>query len=50
MIAELINILNSNDYYGVSQNIEIAKGKHEKVYTFKDLKRKIKRIWLSRKK
>jgi hypothetical protein len=49
MIAELIEILHSNEFYGLSENMEIVKGKNEKVYTWVDLKRKIKRIWLSRK-
>ena len=49
MIAETIAILQSNKFYGISESIEIAKGKHEKIYTFKDAKEKIKRLWLSRK-
>jgi hypothetical protein len=49
MIAELIEILQSGNFYGVSKEIEIAKGKHEKVYTFKDMKTKIVRQWRSRK-
>ncbi len=49
MIAETIRLLQVNDFYGVSENVEIAKGKFEKVYTFKDAFKKIKRLWLSRK-
>lgn len=48
MIEEVLNILANNDLYGVSQNVEIAKGKYEKVYTWKECKEKVKRIWLSK--
>jgi len=47
-IAETIRVLQSNDFYGESESIEIAKGKFEKVYTWKDAFKKIKRIWKSR--
>lgn len=49
MITETIKLLQSNDWYGVSEAIEIAKGKYEKVLTFSDAKQKIKRQWLLRK-
>ena len=49
MIAETIRLLQSNEFCGVSKTVEIAKGKYEKVYTFKDAFKKIKRLWLSRK-
>jgi len=45
MIAETIKTLQSSDFYGISETIEIAKGKQEKIYTFKDAKNKIKRLW-----
>ena len=32
---ELIYLLRSNDFYGVSKEIEIAKGKHEKQKSIK---------------
>jgi hypothetical protein len=50
MIAELIEILHSNEFYGLSENMEIVKGKNEKVRSWKDFKRKIKRKWQSLKK
>ena len=49
MIAETIKILQSNDFYGETEAIEIAKGKNEYVNNFADAKEKIKRIWLSKK-
>ena len=50
MIAKIIDLLHSNDFYNVSENVEIAKGKHELVTNFSDAKEKIKRIWLLKKK
>jgi hypothetical protein len=49
MIADVIAILQQEPYFGVSKNIEIAKGKNERVTTIKEGYNKIKRIWLSRK-
>lgn len=49
MIAEVIRLIQNNNFYGESESIEIAKGKYEKVNTFKEAKQKIKRIWQSRK-
>ena len=49
MITQFLDILRENDLYGVGENVEIAKGKHELVTNWKDVKRKIYRQWLSRK-
>lgn len=49
MIVDIIKTLQSNDFYGGGEYIEIAKGKHEFVISWKDFKRKIKRQWLSQK-
>ena len=49
MITQIIDLLQTNDFYNVSENIEFAKGKKEIVTSFKDGKEKIKRLWLSRK-
>ena len=43
MIAKIIDALQAFDYFGESEAIEIAKGKHELVHTFKDAKVKILR-------
>lgn len=48
-MEDILNILLSNDLYGAGKCTEIAKGKYEKVTTFREAKEKIKRIWLSRK-
>ncbi|CAB4215660.1 hypothetical protein UFOVP1475_39 [uncultured Caudovirales phage] len=49
MIANIIDLLNSSEHYGVSDRVEIAKGKYEIPYTWKGGWIKIKRIWLTRK-
>ena len=49
MIPKIIELLQSNDFYNVSETVEIAKGKYELVETFKDGVTKIKRIWQQKK-
>ena len=49
MIAEIIKILQDNDFNGAGEYTEIAKGKHEMVTSWKGIKRKIKRQWRLRK-
>ena len=44
-MIEIINILRSQNFYGCSDNIEIAKGKNEMVTDWKGFKRKMKRQW-----
>jgi len=48
MIAEIIKTLQSNEFYGAGKYTEIAKGKNQIVTDLKGLKRKVKRIWLSK--
>lgn len=43
MIANLIDLLNTNEFYGVSENVEIAKGKYKLPTGWKDVWYKIKR-------
>ena len=43
-ICKVIDLLQSNDFYGCGENIEIAKGKFEKVYSWNDGLEKVKRI------
>lgn len=45
MIKQIIDLLNSLDHYGQSDNIEIAKGKYELPSTFKMAFEQIKRQW-----
>ena len=47
MIKGLIELLNTDNYYGISERVEIAKGKYQIPPTWKDGWRKIIReIWL----
>lgn len=52
MLKNIIQLLQLHEHYGISENIEIAKGKNEILTSFKkgfkQLKRNIK--WQSRKK
>ena len=50
MIGHILNLLHSEQWYGTkSEVIEIAKGKYQLASNLKIAKRKIKRVWLSRK-
>jgi len=43
MLKNIIQLLQLHDYYGVSENIEIAKGKNQLPITFKQAKTQFKR-------
>jgi hypothetical protein len=49
MIPKIIELLQSNDFYNVSETVEIAKGKNEMITNIKDGILKIKRVWLLKK-
>ena len=49
MISSIITILKNDNYYGISENIEIAKGKYKIERSLKKALEKIKRLWLIRK-
>lgn len=49
MIREIIDLLNTDHFYGVSDRVEIAKGQYEIPLTWKDGFYKIYRLWLKRK-
>ena len=49
MIKDIIDLLNTDHFYGVSERVEIAKGKYEISLTWKDALYKINRLWLRRK-
>jgi hypothetical protein len=50
MMKGLIEMLNASKYYGVSDRVEIAKGKYQIPITWKDAWKKIIReLWLKRK-
>lgn len=44
-MKEVLDYLLANDLHGVSNNVEIVKGKNELVTSFKDVKNKIIRAW-----
>lgn len=44
MIADIIKLLQADTYFGVSKEIEIAKGKYQRVTTVKQFKRQAKRL------
>ena len=50
MIENILKLLHSSEFYGAGEYTELAKGKNEYTTSFKGLKRKIKRVWLSSKK
>jgi hypothetical protein len=45
MISKIIVILQHKEYYGLSKEIDIAKGMYAYPTSFKDFKNKLKRIW-----
>jgi hypothetical protein len=49
MIVDIIELLNVSEHYGVSERVEIAKGKYQIVRTWKQGINKIKRLWQIRK-
>ena len=48
MIKNVIDLLNASEYYGVSKNIDFAKGSRKIPYTWKQLKQLLKRMWHGR--
>jgi hypothetical protein len=47
MITQIIKLLQTNEFNGVSYNVEIAKGRNKFITTFGQLKYQMKR-WLKR--
>jgi hypothetical protein len=45
MISKLIIILQHKEYYGISKEVDIAKGLYAHPTSTKDLIKKLKRIW-----
>lgn len=48
MITQIIKLLQSDAFYGVSQEVEIAKGKYKIVKDWVNFKEQIKREWLTK--
>lgn len=49
MIKNIIDLLNTAEFYGISQNVDFAKGSRKIPYTWKQAKELIKRMWHGRK-
>lgn len=47
-MKEILNLLVISDYYGVSERVDIAKGKYKIPSNWKELKKWLKRIWKSK--
>jgi hypothetical protein len=45
MIKLIIELLKTDNFYGVSYNIDVAKGRYKYPLTFKEMKNTIKRSW-----
>jgi hypothetical protein len=48
MIKDIIDLLAMNEYYGVSRNIDTAKGKYKIPYSWKEARKQLKLIWYGR--
>jgi hypothetical protein len=48
MINQILELLNASDWYGVSENIDIAKGKYKAVSNLTEAKQQIKRYYYGR--
>jgi hypothetical protein len=44
MIASIIDLLRTQDFYGVSKEVDIAKGKYKLPDTWKGLKNTLRRL------
>ncbi len=44
-MKELLDLLHSQDFRGVSKTVDIAKGLNEYIDNWHDAKQKIKRVW-----
>jgi hypothetical protein len=44
MIKDILDLLNASDWYGIGENIDIAKGKYAAVNSFEEMKEQLKRL------
>ncbi len=49
MVKNIVDLLQTNEFYNQSERIDIAKGRYELPITWKETWKLIKRIWLKRK-
>lgn len=47
-MKEILRLLHSKEWVGISDYVEIAKGKYELAMDYQDTKKKIKRAWQSK--
>jgi len=45
MVKQIIELLNIDDWYGVSEEVDIAKGKYKAIGTVEDMKKQLKRYY-----
>ena len=48
MIKQILELLNASDWYGVSENIDSAKGKYKGVSNLTEAKEQVKRYYYGR--
>jgi hypothetical protein len=48
MIKDIIDLLAMDNHYGISKQVDIAKGRYKIAYNWRDGKQLIKRIWNGR--
>ena len=48
MIKNIIDLLALSEHYGVSKNVDFAKGRCKIPYTWKQMKELLKRLWHGR--
>ena len=49
MIKTVIDLLNLDDFYGMNEDVDVAKGKYKYPQSIKEAKLLLKRIWKSKK-
>jgi hypothetical protein len=45
MIKQILDLLKIDDWYGISEEIDIAKGKYKAIGTMSEMKKKAKRFY-----
>jgi hypothetical protein len=45
MLKNILDLLVIEEYYGVSNSIDTAKGKYKVPYTWGEVRKQLKRIW-----
>lgn len=45
MLKQIIDLLNASEWYGVSENVDIAKGKYRAVANMAEVKESLKRTY-----